>query len=54
MAGEGVDGLPEYYQNAFHTHEYIHSVWSKFFDVDAIVEGGIAGHQDLVVCRKSS
>lgn len=54
MAGEGVDGLPEYYQNAFHTHEYIRNVWSKYFEVETIIERGVAGHQDLVVCRKSS
>jgi 2-polyprenyl-3-methyl-5-hydroxy-6-metoxy-1,4-benzoquinol methylase len=54
MQGGAVEGLPDYYQNAFHTHTYIRRHWSEYFEIEAILPGGIAGHQDLVLCRKKS
>jgi SAM-dependent methyltransferase len=49
--GNGVAGLPSFYQNTFHTVAYIHREWSKFFDVRFILKRGINTHQDLVICR---
>ncbi|HUP98725.1 MAG TPA: class I SAM-dependent methyltransferase [Usitatibacter sp.] len=47
-----LDGLPDTYQTAFHSRAYVERVWRRFFDVVDYREGGIAGHQDLVVLRK--
>ena len=46
------DGLPSFYQTAFHAHEYIHSRWSDYFDILDIQEVGISDWQDAVLCRK--
>lgn len=46
------DGLPEFYQAAFHTHEYVREHWSKTFEIVAIRTLAVGGHQDLVLCRK--
>jgi SAM-dependent methyltransferase len=46
------EGLPEYYQAAWHDRAYIDRVWSEFFDIIGHTPGGIAGHQDLILCRK--
>jgi ubiquinone/menaquinone biosynthesis C-methylase UbiE len=45
------DGLPDYYQAAWHTPEYIRRVWSKWFTITAHVPAGANGHQDLLLCR---
>ena len=47
-----LDGLPDSYQTAFHTKEYVARVWSRHFDVVSHSEGGLHGHQDVVVLRK--
>lgn len=44
--------LPDFYQNAFHTHAYIEREWSKYFDVIEIQPLGIGGHQDTVLLQK--
>jgi SAM-dependent methyltransferase len=46
------EGLPEYYQAAWHTRRYIDRVWTKFFHVAEHVHAGIGDHQDLVLCVK--
>jgi len=46
------DGLPEFYQAAWHTREYIEKVWSKYFSIVQQIPAGIAGHQDLILCVK--
>lgn len=46
------EGLPDYYQAAWHTPSYIAKVWSKYFEILEHIPAGIAGHQDLVLCRK--
>jgi len=38
-----------YYQEAFHTPEFVERVWGEYFDVLEYVE---TGHQDLVVLRR--
>jgi SAM-dependent methyltransferase len=48
----GTDGLPEFYQAAWHTPSYIEQVWSKYFRIVEQIPAGIAGHQDLVLCVK--
>ncbi len=47
------EGLPEYYQAAWHESTYIDRVWSRTFEILGQLPGGIAGHQDLIVCRKA-
>ena len=52
QVGPGTEGLPEFYQTAFHSERYIKERWSEFFHIEAILPKYINGHQDLVVCRK--
>jgi 2-polyprenyl-3-methyl-5-hydroxy-6-metoxy-1,4-benzoquinol methylase len=47
-----VDGLPDFYQTTFHTVDYVKTHWSRFLPVVDVVEGGLNGHQDIVVMRK--
>jgi ubiquinone/menaquinone biosynthesis C-methylase UbiE len=46
------DGLPDFYRTTFHTHGYIEDKWSKYFDVTGIIDEGMTGHQDIVMCQK--
>lgn len=45
-------GLPDFYQQAFHTEAYIRDRWSRWFEIRAVVKRGIAGYQDAIVCRR--
>lgn len=47
-----LDGLPDFYQTAFHTREYIRAAWARWFDVESYIEGGLHGHQDIVLLRR--
>ena len=48
-----LDGLPDFYQCAFHTRQYVNDVWSRFFKVQLYIERGMNQHQDLVLlCRE--
>jgi hypothetical protein len=49
-----VDGLPDFYQTTFHTVDYVKKHWGRFLSVVDHVEGGLNGHQDIVVMRKSA
>lgn len=49
--GGGVSGLPGFYQNTFHTTDYIQRTWSRYFDVRFVLKQGINAHQDLVICQ---
>jgi SAM-dependent methyltransferase len=49
LPGVGVD-----YGLAFHGPGYIRERWSRAFEVIGVLERGIAGWQDVVVCRKRS
>jgi SAM-dependent methyltransferase len=49
-----LDQLPDDYQTAFHSREYVARVWAKLFEVVEHVEGGVGQHQDLIVLRKTS
>lgn len=52
VEGQGTDGLPSFYQTAFHTREYLEKNWSRFFEVLHYRERGINNHQDVIVCEK--
>lgn len=47
-----VDGLPDFYQTTFHTTDYVRRHWGRYFSVVEHIEGGLNGHQDIVVMRK--
>lgn len=49
-----VDGLPDFYQTTFHTVAYVRQHWGHYLPVVAHIEGGLNGHQDIVVMRKFS
>lgn len=49
LAGVIADG---YYRTTFHSHDYVTSSWSKYFEIVNILPTCIAGHQDLVVMRR--
>lgn len=44
--------LPDFYQTAFHTHDYIRQEWNKYFEVVDIRKLGMGNHQDTVLLRK--
>ncbi|MEO8779344.1 MAG: class I SAM-dependent methyltransferase [Rhodanobacter sp.] len=46
-----LDGLPDFYQTTFHTMEYVRQHWGRYLPVVAHIEGGLNGHQDIVVMR---
>jgi SAM-dependent methyltransferase len=50
--GSVTDGLPEFYQTSYQTHEYIERRWAKYFEVIAIRKEGIGKNQDAVLVRK--
>jgi len=45
--------LPDFYQTAFHSHDYIRRVWGAYFEVVAIRELAMGQHQDTVLLRKT-
>lgn len=47
-----LDGLPDFYQTTFHSRDYVARQWSRFFDIVDHRDGGLGGHQDLVVLRR--
>ncbi|MEP6991736.1 MAG: class I SAM-dependent methyltransferase [bacterium] len=47
-----LDGLPDFYQSAYHTARYIEAEWSRFFRIIAIVPRGINKHQDAVLLQR--
>jgi SAM-dependent methyltransferase len=48
----GTEGLPNFYQVAYHTPHYIRAQWTQYVDVLDIVERAVDNHQDIVLCRK--
>jgi len=46
------EGLPAFYQTAFHSHEYIRRVWGEHFEVLNIVPQALESHSDLVLLRR--
>lgn len=47
-----LDGLPNSYQTTFHSRAYIERAWTRWFEIVSYREGGLEGHQDLIVLRK--
>jgi cyclopropane fatty-acyl-phospholipid synthase-like methyltransferase len=47
------EGLPVFYQTAFHSHEYIRRVWGAYFEVLQIEPQALESHSDLVLLRKT-
>ena len=48
----GTDGLPDFYQNTFHTHTYIENYWGQYFKILNMQTRAINNHQDGIVCQK--
>lgn len=48
----GVDGLPDFYQVAYHTKDYVERNWSQFFEICSYIRHGPLWHQDLVLMKK--
>ena len=44
--------FPDWYQNAYHSREYVMSTFGRHFQVEAYLPQGLDGGQDLVVLRK--
>lgn len=49
---KATEGLPDYYQTAMHTHDYVRKHWAGYFEILDFVPLGMGNHQDFVVCRK--
>jgi SAM-dependent methyltransferase len=47
-----LDGLPDSYQTTFHTRDYVERTWTRRFTLVEYAEGGLHGHQDIVVLRR--
>jgi SAM-dependent methyltransferase len=45
-------GPPEWYQNSYHTPDYVRENWAEHFTILAYEERGINHHQDAVVMRR--
>jgi SAM-dependent methyltransferase len=48
---ELVSGLPVFYQNTFHTSEYVMKEWGKYFEIIQTIPQGMGNNQDIAVCR---
>jgi SAM-dependent methyltransferase len=44
--------LPDWYQMAYHTEEYVRRNYSRYFEILDYIPRGIANYQDLVIVRK--
>ena len=45
--------LPDFYQSAYHTKDYIRREWSSYFNIINHIERGINTHQDAVILQKT-
>ena len=45
------EGLPDFYQTSFHTHDYVRERWGEYFEVLEIRKDAV-GTQDAVLLRK--
>jgi SAM-dependent methyltransferase len=48
----GLHGLPDFYQDAFHSRAYVVSAWARYFQPVAYLRNGMTYLQDLAVLRK--
>jgi len=44
--------LPDFYQTAYHSHDYIKREWSIYFQIVDIHTLGIDNHQDVILLKK--
>jgi hypothetical protein len=44
--------LPAFYQNTFHTLDYIRREWAKYFDILDMQPARLQQHQDTVLMRR--
>jgi len=49
----GLHGLPDFYQDAYHSHAYVIREWSRYFQPIAYIRNGPMYLQDLVILEKS-
>ncbi|MEA3015557.1 MAG: hypothetical protein QOI38_279 [Sphingomonadales bacterium] len=47
-----LDGLPDFYQSAYHTRAYVEREWARYFELVDYVPRGVQDHQDAVVLRR--
>jgi SAM-dependent methyltransferase len=47
-----VEGLPDYYQVAFHSHPYIHRNWSQWFELVGCIRHGTMYKQEAILLFK--
>jgi SAM-dependent methyltransferase len=52
MKGEGTEGLPDYYQTAYHSKPYVVENWGKYFKILDVPTRAINNQQDGVVCQR--
>ena len=45
--------FPEWYQNAYHTKEYVLYRYSEYFDVLNYIPRGMSNRQDVVVLQRA-
>jgi SAM-dependent methyltransferase len=50
----GLHGLPDFYQDAFHSRAYVERVWAGLYALRAYVRNGPLYMQDLVVLEKTT
>ncbi len=46
------DIFPEWYQNAYHTKEYVFHNYAKHFKVVDYIPGGLCDYQDIIILQK--
>lgn len=46
------DGLPDFYQDTYHSRDYVEREWGRLFEIVRYVPRGLNDHQDLVALRK--
>ena len=43
--------FPEYFQDTFHTEDYIFKRWSEYFDILKFIPRGMPAGQDIVILQ---
>ncbi len=49
--GSTTDGLPDFYRTAYHSGDYVRSVWARWLSIETVIRKGVNDFQDLVVAR---
>jgi SAM-dependent methyltransferase len=48
----GLHGLPDFYQDAYHSKEYVDEAWARYFEIVAYVRKGPLYLQDMIILRR--